>query len=199
MLFLSCNFSHLVSCHIGLETWIPKGGQRVLSFTAKVITGVCFISFFSGSIFARRGARSKGGFSWVRFFLVGVGWIGLGVLGMKKFARIPVLDSLVFRFLFKKRCQFSFFWVWHLSCLFSFIAESDTYLAVTNTPLMTTILQVFMSGIYQSSFFHFLLPPPFFFFFFWGGGVGFLQLSSDIYPLYLSFKLPISSHYPTSI
>ena len=76
-------FSYLVSCHIGLETWIPKGGQRVLSFTAKVIKGVCFISFSLVRFFARRGARSKGGFSWVRFFQVGVSWIGLGVLGMK--------------------------------------------------------------------------------------------------------------------
>lgn len=36
VVILSCNFSSLVSCLIGSETRIPKGDQRVLSFTAKV-------------------------------------------------------------------------------------------------------------------------------------------------------------------
>ena len=102
MLFLSCNFSYLVSCQLGWRHGYLKVVRGFFLSRRRLLQGFVLFLCFSGSIFARRGARSKGGFSWVRFFLVGVGWIGLGVLGMKKFARIPVLDPLVFSFFVQK-------------------------------------------------------------------------------------------------
>jgi len=155
---VSCNFSHLVPCLIGLETWIPKGGQRVLSFTAKVTTGFFFLFlslfflflFFPGSFLHGEERGQNEGFRWVRFFQVGVGWIWARSAGKEKFARIPVLDPWAFNF-FHSKSGVSFHSSGSGICHVSSRSLRRANLAVLHTTLVTilrtTILWVFYAGL----------------------------------------------------
>ena len=171
----------------------------------RLLKGFVLFLFLWFDFFARRGARSKGGFSWVRFFQVGVSWIGLGVLGMKNLHAyrywIPwssVFYSKAVSVFILLGLAFVMFILIHCGERHQF--GSHQYSINDDNPA-GAYCWTSTKASFSISFFP---PPPFFFFFLGGEGIslgwsGLLQLSSDIYPLYLSFKSPISSHRLTSI
>jgi len=186
VVILSCNFSSLVSCLMGRRHGYLKVVRGFFLSRRRLLKGVCFISFQVQ--FCTMWSRVKRRVFVGRVFLVGVGWIWAWSAGKEKIALYQHLIPGPSVFLSFKSGVTFFLWVWHWSCLFSFQYRSD-FTAVyqhhmDDISVQQLSLWVVLPGNAHKSL---ILLYPF------GmslGRSGLLQLSSDIYTLYLSFISP---------